>query len=79
MRVIAVATVVLLTACSGGEGAASSADTLTRRQRDSIIGASSLPGAGGVRGALRVSDSAAARRAREDSLRQQPRGAPGRR
>ena len=49
MRVIAVATVVLLTACSGGEGGESSADTLTRRQRDSIIGESSLPGAGGVR------------------------------
>ena len=72
MRVIAVATVVLLTACSGGEGGESSADTLTRRQRDSIIGESRLPGAGGVRGALRVSDSAAARRAREDSLRRQP-------
>jgi hypothetical protein len=72
MRIIAVATVMLLTACGGGDGGESSADTLTRRQRDSIIGESSLPGAGGVRGALQASDSAAARRAREDSLRRQP-------
>ncbi|HET8648837.1 MAG TPA: hypothetical protein VFL95_02260 [Gemmatimonadales bacterium] len=41
---------------------------LTERQRDSAIGESKLPGAAGVKGALRVSDSAAARRAREDSI-----------
>jgi hypothetical protein len=40
----------------------------TERQVDSAIGQSRLPGAAGVRGALRVSDSAAARRARLDSL-----------
>jgi hypothetical protein len=39
--------------------------------RDSVIGASQLPGAQGVRGALRVSDSAASRRAREDSAGQE--------
>ncbi len=37
------------------------------RARDSVIGASRLPGAGGVSGALRASDSAGARRVREDS------------
>lgn len=72
MRIIAAVIAVLLTACAGGEGSGSTADTLTRRERDSIIGESGLPGAGGVRGALRASDSAAARRAREDSLRRQP-------
>ena len=40
----------------------------TERARDSVIGASSLPGAQGVRGALRATDSAAARRAIEDSI-----------
>ncbi len=35
--------------------------SLTQRERDSIIGESVLPGAAGVRGALRVADSAAAR------------------
>lgn len=62
-----------LASCGGGkeaeQGSAVRRDTLTRRQRDSIIGASNLPGAGGVRGALRAQDSAAARRARADSIR----------
>jgi len=43
----------------------------SERERDSIIGASQLPGAQGVRGALRASDSAAARRAREDASGQE--------
>ena len=61
---------VVVAACRGGGGAGSGqrADTLTRRQRDSAIGASNIPGARGVRGALEASDSAAARRARLDSL-----------
>jgi hypothetical protein len=42
--------------------------TSTQRERDSVIGASKLPGAGGVRGALRGADSAAARNARLDSI-----------
>lgn len=37
---------------------------LTQRERDSIIGESVLPGAQGVRGALQVADSAAARQRR---------------
>ena len=40
----------------------------TQRERDSVIGASKLPGAAGVRGALRAADSAAARNARADSV-----------
>jgi hypothetical protein len=43
----------------------------TEREPDSIIGASQLPGAQGVRGALRASDSAAARRGREDATGQE--------
>jgi hypothetical protein len=55
-----------LAACSSsGEGAK---HPRTERERDSIIGASQLPGAGGVRGALRASDSADARNARLDSV-----------
>ncbi|MGH7593085.1 MAG: hypothetical protein ACRELE_04430 [Gemmatimonadales bacterium] len=45
---------------------------LTQRQHDSVIGASGLPGAAGVRGALRVSDSMATRRARIDSASSAP-------
>ena len=43
-----------------------------QRERDSVLGASRLPGAGGVRGALRVTDSAAARRRLEDSVAATP-------
>ncbi len=51
--------------CSGSEDPE---PTHSRRERDSVIGASSLPGAGGVRGALRAADSADARNARLDSV-----------
>lgn len=43
-------------------------DTLTRRQRDSIIGASKLPGAKAVQRALDAADSASARTTPLDSL-----------
>lgn len=48
------------------------APALDQRQRDSAIGASRLPGAGGVRAALRASDSAAAAAARVDSIATAP-------
>ena len=44
----------------------------TERERDSVLGASRLPGATGVRGALRVQDTAAAQNARLDSVASQP-------
>jgi hypothetical protein len=44
----------------------------TERERDSVIGQSKLPGAGVVGRALRVSDSAAARRAAQDSAAASP-------
>ncbi|MES2304821.1 MAG: hypothetical protein V4558_04910 [Gemmatimonadota bacterium] len=44
----------------------------TERERDSIIGQSKLPGAGGVRGATRAGDTAVARNALRDSLAQEP-------
>lgn len=42
-------------------------DSVTRA-RDSVIGESNLPGAAGVKGAMSVADSAAARNARLDSI-----------
>ncbi len=59
-----------LTAC-GGAGAQdgpSAADTLTRRQKDSIISTMPIPGAGAVGTALKASDAAAARARRFDSI-----------
>jgi hypothetical protein len=62
---------VLVGACSGSGDSADAAaarDTLTRAQRDSIIGASKLPGARSVQRAIDTSDSVAARNAAMDSL-----------
>jgi hypothetical protein len=62
---------VVAGACSDGpsDQATLRADSMTQRQRDSVIGASRLPGAQGVRGALEASDAAAARAAAADSIR----------
>jgi len=57
---------VLALGCSSPERTPST-DPAAQRARDSVIGQSKLPGAAGVRGALRAADSAEARRVREDS------------
>jgi hypothetical protein len=44
----------------------------SQRQRDSAIGASRLPGAQAVGGALKATDSAASRRAQEEAASQEP-------
>ncbi|MSR07177.1 MAG: hypothetical protein EXR93_08950 [Gemmatimonadetes bacterium] len=64
-RILAV--LALVTACSDA-GKADPKKVMTQRQRDSAIGETRLPGAPGVKGALRVQDSAAARNARLDTL-----------
>ena len=62
---------VVATAVASCRRADSTPPPATERERDSIIRASQLPGAQGVRGALRASDSADARRAREDTAGQE--------
>lgn len=60
-----------LAGCSGSgspDDGAASADSLTQRQRDSIVGASGLPGSRGVQRGLEASDAAAARAAAMDSI-----------
>jgi hypothetical protein len=61
---------LLCTGCGSGEDHAKRA--LTERERDSVLGTSRLPGATGIRGALRSQDSAAARNSRLDSVANQP-------
>ncbi len=69
MRLVTLAGLLCLAACAKpAPPKAAAGDTLTRRQRDSVIGASKLPGSQGVRGALQAQDSAAARQARVDSI-----------
>jgi hypothetical protein len=66
---LALAGPVILNGC-GSEAPAGAARS--ERERDSVIGQSRLPGAGGVRGSLRASDSAQSRRAIEDSIAATP-------
>ena len=61
------AAALLVSALAGCDGNRSEAEAPASRVQDSTLGASKLPGAQGVSGAMKVADSAAARRAREDS------------
>ncbi|HYT05397.1 MAG TPA: hypothetical protein VEM13_11020 [Gemmatimonadales bacterium] len=72
MRAITAALLVLALACGrGGKSEKSSAaagDTLTERQRDSILAKSRIPGASGVGRAMRAADSTSARVRAADSV-----------
>lgn len=58
----------LLTHCSKPkETTANDRDTMTRRQKDSVLAQSGLPGAGGVGMALKTADSLKAKQAALDS------------
>ena len=63
--------VISFAGCTPREDAGGGKHVRSERERDSILGASRLPGARGVRGALGVSDSATARNARLDSVANQ--------
>jgi hypothetical protein len=65
MRVMMLALALSLVSCTDKPDAR---PPMTQRQRDSAIGASRLPGAQGVRGALRAADSAQARANLADSI-----------
>ena len=68
-RTVPIVFVVVAACSSSGDGEKRAG---TQRERDSILGASQLPGARGVRGALGISDSADARNARLDSIATEP-------
>ena len=71
MRPVSWLALLLVAACSGkSEPRMQNADTLTQRQRDSVVGASGLPGASGISKAQAAQDSANARAARTDSATQ---------
>ncbi|MGB7211353.1 MAG: hypothetical protein WBC97_01890 [Gemmatimonadales bacterium] len=70
MTRILIIALVLAAACGGASGnasatngsaaAAAKPDSLTRRQKDSILANSRVPGAAGVRSAMKVADSTSA-------------------
>jgi hypothetical protein len=68
MRIAIVGLLTLAVGCSSGGNTEQQDSATDQRTRDSAVAASNLPGAHGVQGALSAADSAAARRAREDSL-----------
>jgi len=65
MRLTIAGIVVMLVAGCGSE---ETPRTMSDGARDTAIAESAVPGAAGVKSALSVSDSAAARRALEDSI-----------
>lgn len=58
----------MLACGSGDSGQTVNRDTLTQRQKDSILANSKIPGARGVGSAMRASDSISVRVQRSDSL-----------
>jgi hypothetical protein len=72
MRVSSFTLVVgLLVACGGQSGkSAAQGDTLTERQRDSILARSGIPGAAGVGSAMRAADSTSAHIRAADTVSQ---------
>jgi hypothetical protein len=62
-------TLLALAACSTDNSKQSvNRDTLTQRQKDSILANSRIPGARGVGSAMRAADSVSARVGRTDSI-----------
>jgi hypothetical protein len=63
------ASLCFLIACGSGKSDQTvNRDTLTQRQKDSILANSKIPGARGVGSAMRAADSVGARVQRSDSL-----------
>ena len=67
LRTIAFAFLAVAAACAKETGG-NRRDTMTQRQKDSVLGQSGLPGAQGVTNALKAADSVKARQARTDSV-----------
>jgi hypothetical protein len=70
-KLMLLAGMLALTACQSDDAPKSRTD-LTKRQADSAIGASGLPGARGITRAMDAADSVAARNARLDSAAREP-------
>jgi hypothetical protein len=68
LRVLAAALLVgVVIACASEDTGGNRRDTMTQRQRDSVLAQSGIPGAQGVGKAMNAADSAKARQAQLDS------------
>ena len=67
MRIILCVALVALAACSSKPAGGNNRDTMTQRQKDSVFGASGIPGASAVNKAQTAADSLNAQRRRADS------------
>ena len=65
-NLVAACAMVVLAGCSSDTGG-NRRDTMTQRQRDSVLSKTGLPGAAGIGKALTASDSLKARQAQIDS------------
>ena len=68
MRLVCAMLLLIVAACASKDTQANRRDTMTQRQKDSVLGQSGLPGAQGVTKALRAADSAKAHQAQLDSI-----------
>ncbi len=71
MKVLVIAGLVALAACGGGgqnNANKVNRDTLTERQKDSILAKSSIPGASAVGKAMNAADTTSARVTASDSV-----------
>lgn len=66
--ILLVVTIGFMLGCGSGKSDQTARDTLTQRQKDSILANSKIPGARGVGSAMRASDSISARVQRSDSI-----------
>ena len=69
---VALVAVVLCLAACGKDDTDVNKRVLTQREKDSILGASQIPGAKAVNRALKSADSANARQTRLDSAEREP-------
>ena len=70
LGLVIAAVAVGATAC--GKGETETKRDLTQREKDSILGASTIPGAKAVKRAMTSADSATARQSRLDSAEREP-------
>ena len=72
MKRLALCALALAAACSSAKKPANNRDTMTQRQKDSVFGASGLPGASAINKAQAAADSLNAQRKRADSAMAKP-------